>query len=538
ETGASFASKNLSQKSDEERSAVQVGDPFLEKLLMEATLECIRSGLVLAVQDMGAAGLISSSSEMAASGGVGIRLELEKVPAREDNMQPFEFMLSESQERMLMVVAPENWEKVKAIFDKWELDAAIIGKTTAGKNLEVTMNGQLFADVPAELLAKKAPRYVREQRAVPMRQAPREQTRLHELLARQDSAAISDFLTQLFSHPNLCSRRPIHRQYDTDIGLGRVIGPGQNACVVRVPESNLALALAIDGNGYYIAVEPYKGAQHTVAEALRNIAATGAVPLGLTNCLNFADPYVPENYWYFAEAVRGMSDACRHFGIPIVSGNVSFYNQSEEGPVLPTPTMGLVGLIENAELAVPAAPWEFSAPQELFLCGKFRPTQNASQYHYALGLPAGGPLAELDLDAELWGARTMAKLAQQKILTAAIDLSAGGFLRALLRMAFAAFTAHGQMPAIQLQPLAQITGGLCADTMLLGETAHCYLVAVAQQNAKALVEHSTPDFPVVHVGTLFSGGGQLQLEGLEITLEKIYQGWSGGLEPFFRGMAQ
>ena len=221
--GASFASKNLSKESEEERSAVQVGDPFLEKLVMEATIECIQKKLVLAIQDMGAAGLVSSSSEMAASGNVGVRLELEKVPARETGMVPFEFMLSESQERMLMVIEPGNWEKVKAVFDKWELDAAVIGETTEGKNLQIFMDGKCYADLTAEILTKKAPRYEREQKPVAMQQGAADLDQLQKLLEKSDVVGVTKLFAKLLAHPNLCSRQPIYRQYDTDIGLKRVI---------------------------------------------------------------------------------------------------------------------------------------------------------------------------------------------------------------------------------------------------------------------------------------------------------------------------
>jgi len=529
--GASFASKNLSKESEEERSAVQVGDPFLEKLVMEATLECIQKKLVLAIQDMGAAGLVSSSSEMAASGGVGVRLDIEKVPARETGMVPFEFMLSESQERMLMVIEPTAWGSVKAVFDKWELDAAVIGETTAGRNLQIFMNGECYADVPADILSKKAPRYEREQKAVASKPGASDLDRLDELLQKGDVITITKFFAKLLAHPNLCSRQPIYRQYDTDIGLRRVIGPGQNGCVVRVPESTSALAMAIDGNSYYIAVEPYKGAQHTVAEAVRNIAATGASPLGLTNCLNFANPYIPENYWFFAQAVTGMSDACRAFALPIVSGNVSFYNESEDGPVLPTPTLGVVGLIENAEHAIPAAPMDLHANLNLFLCGKFIPSQQASQYHYSEGLVAGTPLPTLDLEAEIAGAEKIATLAKTGALAAAIDLSAGGLLRALCRMAFATFESTGAMPSLSIDMAALGTG--LADTKLLGETAHTYLVAVSDANAAKLKNEHSALFPVVKLGTINAKGGLLALSKTEIEFKALYDAWAGGLREYF-----
>jgi len=530
--GASFASKNLSKESEEERSAVQVGDPFLEKLVMEATIECIQKKLVLAIQDMGAAGLVSSSSEMAASGNVGVRLDLEKVPARETGMVPFEFMLSESQERMLMVIEPASWEKVKAVFDKWELDAAVIGETTEGKNLQIFMDGKCYADLTAEILTKKAPRYEREQKPVAMKQGAADLNQLDNLLQKADAPAVTKLFAKLLAHPNLCSRQPIYRQYDTDIGLKRVIGPGQNGCVVRVPDSESALAVTIDGNGYYIAIDPYKGAQHTVAEAVRNVAATGAEPLGLTNCLNFANPYIPENYWFFAQAVTGMSDACREFKVPIVSGNVSFYNESEDGPVLPTPTLGVVGLIENAAHAVPAAPADLSSKLNLYLCGKFAPSQQASQYHYAEGKPLGGPLPELDLKAEIAGAKKMVSLTKAGVLASAIDLSAGGLMRAACRVAFVEFESSGKMPSLTLDTAALGKG--LADTLLLGETAHCYLVAASDTNAAALQEEQSPEFPVVKVGSIEAGGGKLKLGKTELPLNELYAAWSGGLKEYFR----
>jgi phosphoribosylformylglycinamidine synthase subunit PurL len=533
--GASFASKNLSKESEEERSAVQVGDPFLEKLVMEATLECIQKKLVLAIQDMGAAGLVSSSSEMAASGNVGVRLDLEKVPARESGMLPFEFMLSESQERMLMVIEPSAWQGVKAVFDKWELDAAVIGETTEGKNLQIYMNGQCYADLKAEILSKKAPRYVRETKAVAVKTGAPTLNHVETALAKNDAAALTKIFSDLLSHPNLCSRQPIHRQYDTDIGLKRVIGPGQNGCVVRVPGSKSALAMTIDGNGYYIAVDPYKGAQLTVAEAVRNIAATGAKPIGLTNCLNFANPYIPENYWFFKEAVTGMSDACRAFKMPIISGNVSFYNESEDGPVLPTPTLGVVGLLADAEHAVPAAPATVTEPLALFLCGNFKPTQGASQYHYVMGSLPLGPLPELDLAAEIAGAEKMAVLAATGSIAGAIDLSAGGLVRAACRMAFAVFESSGKMPSLEIAELVKLValaGG--SDTALVGETAHSYLVAVEESAAPKLVAAASDKFPVLRIGNLVAEGGALKLGAASLKLADLYKAWSTGLTEFFR----
>lgn len=434
-----------------------------------------------------------------------------------------------------MVIEPSAWQAVKTVFDKWELDAAVIGETTPGKNLTICMNGECYADLPAEILSKKAPRYVRETKAVPVKTGAEKLTKVEAALQKGDTSALTHLFSKLLSHPNLCSRQPIYRQYDTDIGLRRVIGPGQNGCVVRVPDSKSALAMTIDGNGYYIAVDPYKGAQLTVAEAVRNIAATGAIPIGLTNCLNFANPYIPENYWFFKEAVTGMSEACRAFKVPIISGNVSFYNESEDGPVLPTPTMGVVGLLADAEHAVPGAPASLSEPLALYLCGVFKPTQAASQYHYVEGLSAVGPLPELDIECEIAGAGVMARLAQQGMLAAAIDVSAGGLLRALCRMAFAVYESSGKMPGVEIATLAKLTalaGG--TDTALLGETAHCYLVAVGAANESKLLAAASEKFPVLKLGALGNDAGSLNLSGVKVNLNTVYQAWSTGLAEFFR----
>lgn len=434
-----------------------------------------------------------------------------------------------------MVIEPSAWNDVKAVFDKWELDAAVIGETTPGKNLTICMKGECYADLPAEILSKKAPRYVRETKAVPVKTGAEKLTQVETALQKGDTSGLTHLFSKLLSHPNLCSRQPIYRQYDTDIGLKRVIGPGQNGCVVRVPDSKSALAMTIDGNGYYIAVDPYKGAQLTVAEAVRNIAATGAIPIGLTNCLNFANPYIPENYWFFKEAVTGMSDACRAFKVPIISGNVSFYNESEDGPVLPTPTMGVVGLLADAEHAVPGAPASLSEPLSLYLAGAFKPTQAASQYHYVEGLSSVGPLPELDMACEIAGAAAMAQLAEQGALAAAIDLSAGGLLRALCRMAFAAYEASGKMPGIEVTELTKLVAlAGSVDTALLGETAHTYLLAVEEKNSAKLTAAATDKFPILRIGALAPAGATLKLGGLSLQFEDLYQAWSTGLAEYFR----
>lgn len=492
--GASFASKDLSEKSEEERSAVQVGDPFMEKLVMEATLECISKGLVAAVQDMGAAGLLSSSSEMSSAGGVGIDLHLEKVPAREEGMVPFEFLLSESQERMLMVIEPHYLEPIKEVFTKWELECAEIGAVTDSKRLRVFFHGECYADLPADSLTVNsdgAPRY-RRQTAPP---APGDSSQGPALnhwdlaslcdASKKGSSEYGDLIAKVMGHPNFASRKAVYEQYDTHIGNMRMVGPGQNAGLYRVPGSEQAIASCTDGNSFYVAAEPFDGARHTVAESFRNIVSSGAEPIGISNCLNFANPYKPENYYYFQKAVTGMSSAAQELSLPITGGNVSFYNESEAGPVLPTPTIGMVGLLEDYRKALGSMP---GASNRLFLIGDFRPELESSQYYHIAGAtvynPAGLKLPELDLSSEKKSAAAYFAANEAGLLKAGIDLSSGGLLAALLRMLFAsresgAGPLGATIKAHKLEEWAK-ERSIAAENLYWGESAHCYLAAVEE----------------------------------------------------------
>ncbi len=538
--GASFASKELSNESAEERSAVQVGDPFMEKLLMEATLECLKKKLVVAIQDMGAAGLVSSSSEMSASGGVGMRLALEKVPAREEGMEPFEFMLSESQERMLLIVEKDRKEEVLAVFEKWELDAAVIGETTAGKNLTISFHGKIYADLPAELLAKKAPRYEREFQKPAHDLWARFNHESHQtpddfsqLLTKNDTEGLGIFLQQLLSEPNFASKEPVYEQYDTDIGLGKIIGPGQNAGVYRVPNSQMALSVTVDGNGFYVAQEPYLGAQHTVAECYRNIVSSGATPIGLTNCLNFANPYKPENFYFFRNAVLGMSDACAKLKIPITGGNVSFYNESEDGPVLPTPTMGMVGLLEDASYTLPAI---LQPGERLAVLGFFKPQLGGSLYAYLRRRSFGGVLPPLDLEQEIRCGELLLSLNRKKLLSGAIDLSFGGLLYAALRLVFAANRKNRQTSGLDLCGVLSLPVKQSAvnfDELYFGESAHSYLVAYLPEKEKEIVDIATrAGVPFQPIG-MGLPADLLKLGDAEIVMSQLQSSFENGLKLLF-----
>jgi len=346
--GATFSSKELSEDTEADRPNVQVGDPFTEKLLLEATLEAIATGAVVGIQDMGAAGITCSSCEMSAKGESGMILHIERVPMREEGMTPYEIMLSESQERMLIVCEKGREDELKAVFDKWDLHIANIGEVTDDGRVRVMWHGEEVANVPAEhlVLGGGAPVYIRETR----RPSYLDETAAFNIDSIDDVAAadVDHTLLSLLGDPNIASKKWIFDQYDKTVRTNTIAGPGPtDAAVIRLKGTNRALAVQVDCNGRYVYLNPRRGAQIAVAESARNVACAGGRPLAVTNCLNFGNPYKPEVYWTFAEVIKGMGEACRAFETPVTGGNVSFYNESPEGAVFPTPTIGMLGLIED-----------------------------------------------------------------------------------------------------------------------------------------------------------------------------------------------
>ena len=533
--GASFASKDLSETAEEERSAVQVGDPFMEKILMEASLECIEKGLCVAIQDMGAAGLLSSSSEMSASGDVGMSLDLSRIPAREENMLPFEFLLSESQERMLLVVEKKNLNQVQKIYQKWELNALPIGKVTRKKSLKVFMGDQLFADIPPGLLTREAPRYRRKSRKpAPLVGRGREKKcgMSRELIQNKDIPGWEKLVTNFISSPNLASKAGIYEQYDTDIGAGRSLGPGQNAGVVSVHGTGLGIAASVDCRSDYVFIDPYLGAKHSVAESYRNVISTGAVPVGITNCLNFANPYKPENFYYFENAVKGMSDAAETLEIPITGGNVSFYNESESGPVLPTPTIGMVGVHRFPERALSIL---LEPQQKVYLWGMFQPEILSSHYQYLHQKEYYPPLPHLDLNIEKKIGFFFLELFEQNLLEAAIDISIGGLLAALLRMLFQSMNTQGSELGFHfheqtLKTLLKNHGSY--DDLLWGESAHSYLAAVHPRKENDFCVYASElskENPVVRVFFLGEVTEKHEIHlhpDFIFSIERAYKEWS------------
>ncbi len=344
--GATFASEEISEKSEAKRPSVQVGDPFTEKLLLEATLEVIRKGYIVGIQDMGAAGISCSTTEMSAKGNHGMDIDLDKVPLRETGMTAYEIMLSESQERMLVVAKKEFEKEIKEVFEKWDLHCETIGVVTKDRKVKINYQGALKADLdPYDLvLGGGAPQYDRETK----RPAYLDETNKFDKNAVPAPSDLKSAVLKVLSSPVIASKKWVYRQYDSMVRTNTVLGPGMSdAAVLYIKETNKAIAVKTDCNSRFVYLDPYEGGKSAVAEAARNVVCTGAVPLAITNCLNFGNPYKPEIYWQFTEAVRGMGDACRFFETPVTGGNVSFYNEAPTSAVYPTPVIGMLGLIED-----------------------------------------------------------------------------------------------------------------------------------------------------------------------------------------------
>jgi len=427
--GASFASEELTHESEQRRPQVQVGDPFIEKLLLEASLALIASGHIVAIQDMGAAGLTSSSAEMAAKGGVGVEIDLSLVPTREAGMTPYEILLSESQERMLVVARPDRIAQVQAIAEQWDLTATPIGRVTDDGMYRATWQDRVVVEIPGQRLIDDCPVYApdaREDEAiVRLRDAAPPASRLPPL---------DDVLLRLLDHPAVASKHWVYEQYDSTVQAGTVIGPGAgDAGVIRIRDAEFGLAVTVDCNNRYVLLDPYEGGKAAVAEAARNIACTGARPLGITDCLNFGSPERPSVFYQFKESCRGIADACRALETPVTGGNVSFYNESPAGAVDPTPVVGMVGLLPRADRAVPSH--ARAAGDVVFVLGETRAELGGSQLWEALHGFVGGQPPRVDLAAERRLVDYLVSAAERGLVRSAHDCSQGGLGIALAEVA-------------------------------------------------------------------------------------------------------
>ncbi|QJW90212.1 phosphoribosylformylglycinamidine synthase subunit PurL [Spirosoma taeanense] len=435
--GATFASEDITAASTDKLPAVQVGDPFMEKLLLEATLEIIATGYVVGIQDMGAAGIICSTSEMSAKGEHGMIIDLDLVPTRQPNMAPFEILLSESQERMLVVIEKGKEHIIQAIFDKWDLNCAQIGEVTDTQRLHFYRHGELVADVPAYdlVLGGGAPQYHREYR---------EPAYIQEF-AKFDPSDVDDVETDeiakvarhLLAHPNICSRRWVYEQYDSMVGTAnRSTNAPSDAAVVRVKGTNKSIVITVDCNSRYVNANPRQGAMIAVAEACRNIVCSGGEPLAVTNNLNFGNPYVPEVYWQFVEAVQGMGEACRRFSTPVTGGNVSFYNQSsDDGPVFPTPTIGMLGLMEDPTQRMTL---DFKNEGDwIYLVGPSTDDIASSEYLYSYKGVKASPAPYFEFETEWRVQEGIKTMIRNGWIQSAHDVSDGGLFVTLAESAMA-----------------------------------------------------------------------------------------------------
>lgn len=490
--GASFASADITSESVQELPAVQVGDPFQEKKLLEACLEVIKTGAVVGMQDMGAAGIICSTAEMSAKGGVGMKIDLEKVPTRQKNMKAWELLLSESQERMLLVAEKGREKEIEAIFEKWDLPCAVIGHVTNDGILNFYMNGVLEASIPAQelVLGGGAPQYEREYK---------EPAYLKEIAAFDAStvpqpADLKAVAEKIIALPSIASKRWIYDQYDSMVGtVNTSTNEPSDAAVVLVKGTQKGLAVTTDCNSRYVYADPYKGALIAVSEAARNIVCSGGQPLGVTNCLNFGNPYDPEVYYQFVHAIKGMGDACRKFDTPVTGGNVSFYNQNPEGPVNPTPTIGMVGLLEDINKKMTL---DFKQEGDvIYILGAQKDDINSSEYLYHIHGVKKSPAPYFNLDEEYVLQQAVLKLISEGLIRSAHDVSEGGLFVTLCESGF-----HRAL-GFDIKS----NSNLRKDAFLFGEAQSRVVVSVAADKIKAFEAALLTDVPFAQLGTVTAG---------------------------------
>lgn len=521
--GAAFASKDITEESANDLPSVQVGDPFMEKLLLEATMELAKTDCIVGMQDMGAAGITCSTSEMSAKGGVGMKIWLDKVPTRQEGMKPFEILLSESQERMLIVVEKGKEKKVQEIFDKWDLNCAEIGVVTDTQWLEYYMNGELVAYAPADslVLGGGAPVYHRDYKE-PAYYAETKKFNIDAVKEPKIKEAVK-IAHQLLAQPNIASKRWIYEQYDSMVGtVNMSTNAPSDAGIVNLKDTSAALALTVDCNSRYVFADPEKGAEIAVSEAARNIVCSGGEPSAITNCLNFGNPYNPESYWQFVGAVKGMGNACKKFETPVTGGNVSFYNQSNIGgkevPVHPTPTIGMLGVIKDKSTIMTL---DFKQKGDLiFMIGESKNDINSSEYLYNLLGVKLSPTPAFDIDKEYNLQQVVKELIRGKQVNAVHDISDGGLWVTLTEMG---------MPrglGFHIETDAEIR----LDAFLFGEAQSRVVVTVTEDQEDAFIEFmSNQKVPFTLLGHVTKGKMVIDEEhfGFVNELKQVYDNTLG-----------
>ena len=524
--GATMASDSFDDASEQKRPTVQVGDPFQEKLLLEACLELMAGDLLVGIQDMGAAGLTSSSCEMASRAGNGIELDLTHVPRREPGMTPYELMLSESQERMLMVAKAGKEDECIRICRKWDLDVAVVGTVTGDGILRVKDQGKVVAEIPAKALADEGPRYER----------PYAPPGYQDMLTNLNYDAIPDVkdaqaaLLALLESPTIASKRWVYEQYDHMVRTNTMVRPGSDAAVIRIKGTNKAVAITVDCNGRYCLLHPYEGARLAVAEAARNLVCSGAEPIGLTDCLNFGNPERPDIMWQFVLSIEGMKDACEHFKIPIVSGNVSFYNETNGLSIYPTPMLGMVGLIEQADTAM--TQWFKQEGDDVILLGATREDLGGSEYLKVVHAREQGSPPFLSLEAEQAVQTCVLGLIREGVVQSAHDCSDGGLAVALAECCMSG-PDRALGAVVRLSP-----GRLRTDAVLFGESQSRVVLSAKPAHRQAILDRAKRlGVPAVVIGAVggvslvvYLGDERATTKTLDVPVATLFDRWAFSIE--------
>jgi phosphoribosylformylglycinamidine synthase II len=519
--GATFASDELSEESEAKRSNVQVGDPFCEKMVIECCLKLLEDGLLVSLQDLGAAGITSSASEMAAKGGVGIEIETDKVPLRESGMEPYEVMISESQERMLAIVEPEKVREVLAAAGRYELVGAVIGRVASHGDLRVLHDGEVVGSVPAEHLAV-APVYERDV----LRPAYLDEVQELDLADLPQPEDYNATLLRMLSHPSLCSRRSIFEQYDHEVGTDTVVPPGADAAVMRIKGTQFGFAITTDGRGRQCYLDPRGGGAATVAEAYRNLSCVGAEPVAITDCLNFGSPERSENYHQLAACIEGMAEACEALGTPVVSGNVSLYNETEAGAVYPTPVVGMVGVLEDVSRhATPG--FKREGDMVVVIGSGSRVSLDGSDYLEIIhGRVAGRP-PEPDLEAEKKTADLVRELIRSGLVDTAHDVSGGGEIVAVAEMALAGGLGIEYMEG-EFERMTAGRGRGRADVALFGEEPGAFVIAFPEERWDALQDALAAAVGYDQIGTV--GGDSVTVgDAIDVKLSELREAYERDL---------
>ncbi len=500
--GATFASEEISEESEAKRPSVQVGDPFTEKLLLEASLEALKTGAVIGMQDMGAAGIACSTSEMTAKGEQGMLVDLDKVPAREDGMTAYELLLSESQERMLIVSEKGREQEIIDIYEKWDLHGVVIGEVVDGDKVTYMKEGEIKAEIPAEhlVLGGGAPQYIRETR----KPAYLEETQNFDVSSLDHPDDHIDTIKKLLNSPNIASKKWVHEQYDTTVRTNTVTPPGaSDSGVIRIKGTKRGLVAKTDCNGRYVYLNPRRGGQIAVIESARNVVCSGGRPLAITNCLNFGNPYKPEVYWTFKEALKGMGDACKALNTPVTGGNVSFYNENPDSAIFPSPIIGMLGLIEDVEKHTTTPDFKTDGDVVLYI-GADRKGLGATEYLKVIHGLNMGDSPELDIEFEVKLQESLLAAIKSGFVTAAHDISDGGLAITIAEMAI-----YGGIGAT-------INVGSFAGSqheVLFSESQSGVVITVAQNDLEITISHfKDAGIPIINLGQVV--GTKLNLEGI------------------------